>query len=190
MQRYTRWGFITFFLPFLFLFQNCEHSLELANTEESYNLESLGIQELHIPILGRTPSSHNVTAQLHTGTAESLIIDMHNSVIRTTKGTHYCPGYDFFYSLQHILNHAHLCVNGVKQNSFTNTSTTTTDKVCSTEFIPASAVLITQTGDKIALGSKDQSCNQVELCSPSRDDFAVLIEMFLEIKDSFKCITL
>ncbi len=177
MKKNTRLGFITFFIPFIFLFQNCDHHEEASLQATETTLESLGVHTLHISTKDlnspRTPTS---TKKQASAQEELMVIDLYNSVIKNSQGVHYCPGYDFFYSLRHILDQARLCVTASSE-----------DVVCSTEYTPSKAILITQGGEQIALGRRDDQCKQMDLCAPSQDDFNVLIEMFLEIKDSFKC---
>lgn len=203
MIKYKSWGFITFFLPFLFLFQNCEQSLAPQHLEEAnQDLLGLGIYQLKIPSydhLTETRSPSSVSKTDRASSSSDILIDIYKGVVKGPKGVEFCPGYDFFYSLQYILNHASLCVEkplpAVEPSSRSMIASANANQksdadvaVCNSEYVPPLAVLISQDGKQIQLGTRDENCNRTHLCSPSKDDFELLIQKFLEIKDTLKCI--
>ena len=172
MRRFKQWGIIIVMLPFLFLFQNCgsEAQLEsMASTESNQireSLHKLGISQLTLP-------SENLDHP-----ELDININIYESTVTSKSGVDYCPGFSFFHSLQEIINEAQLCSDDKKEDS--------TD-VCSFDYQIPSAILETHDGAKIRLGAKDQNCKKVEMCSPSKEDFELLIKKFIEIKESLKC---
>lgn len=171
LKKLTQLGVITFFLPFLFLFQNCQKNKLLepwahASTEK-ISLENLGVEKLSLP----SASAFNDSSE--------LMIDIYQSTIKDSEGHKYCPGYNFFYSIQDILNESQLCDEALAQDD--------TSTLCSTAEASPSVTLITDKGEEIHLNSGHNNCHAQNLCSPHKEDFELLIKKFMEIKDTFLC---
>lgn len=142
-------------------------SLSSAETQLiTESLNKLGISQLTLP-------SENLDRP-----DLDININIYESTVSSKSGVDYCPGFNFFHSLQEIINEAQLC---------SETAPTTEEEVCAFNYEAPSAILQTHDGAKIRLGAKDQSCKKVEMCSPNKEDFELLIQKFLEIKDSLKC---
>lgn len=171
MYKLTRRGFISFALPFLFLFQNCDRNLDLEsmNVPSVQSVKRLNISKVTLPALIDNPT-HKIETH----------IDLHEATITDNKGNTYCPGERFFYSLYDILNDSSLC---------TLSPETDDDEavLCSTEYEIPKIILTTARGEKIPLGIKNDQCQTRKLCASNQDDFELLIDTFLEIKDSFSC---